>query len=136
MGIQNQVSLNLPAGFGSRGHHPAVEQADSADSGVNGRLKPAQDQRPPDAELAFGTRLRNHDQASFLCAVPDNDDKRDPVAKDTLKAAFAAAYLAATIEVYDGCNHGWTVRGSQVYNEVGAERAWAELLALYKQNLA
>jgi hypothetical protein len=30
----------------------------------------------------------------------------------------------------------WTVCGSQVYNEVGAERAWAELLALYKQNLA
>jgi hypothetical protein len=30
----------------------------------------------------------------------------------------------------------WTVRGSQAYNEVDAERAWAELLALYKQNLA
>jgi carboxymethylenebutenolidase len=27
------------------------------------------------------------------------------------------------------------VRGSQVYNEAGAERAWAELLALYKRNL-
>jgi carboxymethylenebutenolidase len=28
------------------------------------------------------------------------------------------------------------VRGSQVYNEVGAERAWAELTALYKRDLA
>jgi carboxymethylenebutenolidase len=75
-------------------------------------------------------------KAEVLCAVADNDDKRDPTAKDTLKQAFAAANLKATVEVYEGCNHGWTVRGSQVYNEAGAERAWAELLALYKRNLA
>lgn len=74
--------------------------------------------------------------AEVLCAVADNDDQRDPAAKDKLKEAFAAAHLKATIEVYKGCNHGWTVRGSQVYNEEGAERAWAELLALYKRNLA
>jgi carboxymethylenebutenolidase len=75
-------------------------------------------------------------KAEILCAVADNDDKRDPAAKDTLKEAFAAAHLKAKVEVYEGCNHGWTVRGSQVYNEVGAERAWAELTALYKRNLA
>lgn len=74
-------------------------------------------------------------KAEVLCAVADNDDKRDSTAKDTLKAAFSAAHVTATVEVYDGCNHGWTVRGSQVYNEAGAERAWAELLALYKRNL-
>jgi carboxymethylenebutenolidase len=75
-------------------------------------------------------------KAEVLCAVADNDDKREPTAKDKLKEAFAAARLKATVEVYDGCNHGWTVRGSQVYNEAGAERAWGELLALYKRNLA
>jgi carboxymethylenebutenolidase len=75
-------------------------------------------------------------KAEVLCCVADNDDKRDPAAKDTLKAAFAAVHLKATVEVYEGCNHGWTVRGSQVYNEAGAERAWAELTALYKRNLA
>jgi carboxymethylenebutenolidase len=75
-------------------------------------------------------------KAEVLCAVADNDDKRDPAAKDKLKEAFAAAHLKATVEVYDGCNHGWTVRGSQVYNEAGAERAWGELTALYKRNLA
>jgi carboxymethylenebutenolidase len=75
-------------------------------------------------------------KAEVLCAVADNDDKRDPAAKDTLKEAFAAAHLKATVEVYEGCNHGWTVRGSQVYNEAGAERAWAALIALYKRNLA
>ena len=74
-------------------------------------------------------------KAEVLCAVADNDDKRDPGAKDKLKEAFAAAHLKATVEVYEGCNHGWTVRGSQVYNEAGAERAWAELLTLYKRNL-
>ncbi|MFC5863534.1 dienelactone hydrolase family protein [Acidicapsa dinghuensis] len=74
-------------------------------------------------------------KAEVLCCVADNDDKRDPAAKDKLKEAFAAAHLKATVEVFDGCNHGWTVRGSQVYNEAGAERAWAELTELYKRNL-
>ena len=74
-------------------------------------------------------------KAEVLCCVADNDDKRDPTAKDKLKEAFAAAHLKATVEVYEGCNHGWTVRGSQVYNEAGAERAWAALTALYKSNL-
>jgi carboxymethylenebutenolidase len=75
-------------------------------------------------------------KAEVLCAVAANDDQREPTAKDKLKEAFAAAHLKATVEVYEGCNHGWTVRGSQVYNEAGAERAWAELTALYKRNLS
>jgi carboxymethylenebutenolidase len=75
-------------------------------------------------------------KAEVLCCVADNDDKREPAAKDKLKEAFAAAHLKATVEVFDGCSHGWTVRGSQVYNEAGAERAWSELTALYKRNLS
>jgi carboxymethylenebutenolidase len=75
-------------------------------------------------------------KAEVLCCVAANDDKNDPTAKDKLKAAFAAAHLTASVEVFDGCNHGWTVRGSQVYNEAGAERAWAEMSALYKRVLS
>jgi len=75
-------------------------------------------------------------KAEVLCCIADNDDKRDPTAKDKLKEAFAAAHLTATVEVFEGCDHGWTVRGSQVYNEVGAERAWSELTALYKRDLS
>ncbi len=75
-------------------------------------------------------------KAEVLCCVAANDDERDPTAKDKLKEAFATAHLKATVEVYAGCNHGWTVRGSQVYNEAGAERAWSELTALYKRNLS
>jgi carboxymethylenebutenolidase len=75
-------------------------------------------------------------KAEVLCCVADNDDKRDPAAKNKLKESFAATHLKATVEVYEGCNHGWTVRGSQVYNEAGAERAWSELTGLYKRNLS
>ena len=70
--------------------------------------------------------------ATFYCAVADNDDKREPASKHTLKAAFAQAKLAARVEVYDGANHGWCVKGSPTYNDAAAERAWTELLALYK----
>jgi carboxymethylenebutenolidase len=80
-------------------------------------------------------RLIPEMKAEVLCCIADNDDKRDPAPKDKLKEAFAAAHLKATVEVYEGCDHGWTVRGSQVYNEAGAERAWSELTSLYKRNL-
>jgi len=74
--------------------------------------------------------------AAFLIAIADNDDKQDPTVKDKLKAAFAQAQRPATVEVYEGAAHGWTVKGSAVYNEPAAEKAWAELLALYKKALA
>ncbi|MFZ0268714.1 dienelactone hydrolase family protein [Caulobacter sp.] len=74
--------------------------------------------------------------ADYLICVADNDDKQDPTVKDKLKAAFAEAKRPAKIEVYEGAAHGWTVKGSQVYNEPAAEKAWAELLALYKKALA
>lgn len=75
-------------------------------------------------------------KATVYCAVADNDDKREPASKDTLKAAFAAAKVPARVEVYEGANHGWCVKGSQPYNEAAAERAWTELTALYKKSLA
>ena len=73
--------------------------------------------------------------ASYLVAVAQNDDKAQPDSKDILKAAFAEAKKPATVEVYPA-NHGWCVKGSQVYNEAEAERAWAELSKLYKSALA
>ena len=75
-------------------------------------------------------------QAEYLVLIADNDDKQDPTAKDRLRAAMEAAGRPHKIEVYAGAAHGWTVRGSQVYDEAAAERAWAELLALYKRALA
>jgi carboxymethylenebutenolidase len=75
-------------------------------------------------------------KAEVYSAVAANDDQRAPTDKDVLKKAFADAGKTARVEVYDGCNHGWTVKGSAVYNEAGAERAWGELTALYKKKLA
>jgi carboxymethylenebutenolidase len=75
-------------------------------------------------------------KATVYVAIADNDDKREPASKDTLKAAFAAAKMPAKVEVYEGANHGWCVKGSQPYNEAAAERAWAELTALYQKALA
>ena len=74
-------------------------------------------------------------KAEYLVAVADNDDKQDPTIKDKLKAALDAAKRPNKVEVYEGANHGWTVKGSQVYNQPQAEKAWAELLALYKRAL-
>jgi carboxymethylenebutenolidase len=73
--------------------------------------------------------------AEFLVAVADNDDKQDPTVKDRLKAAMDAAGRTSKIEVYAGANHGWCVKGTAVYNEAAAEKAWAELLTLYKRAL-
>ena len=72
--------------------------------------------------------------AAYLVAVAQNDDKQQPEAKDILKAAFAEAKKTATVEVYPAA-HGWCVKGSAVYDEAAAERAWAELTKLYKAKL-
>jgi len=73
--------------------------------------------------------------ASFLVAIARNDDQKQPDAKDVLKATFASAKRPAIVEVYPA-DHGWCVPGSQTYDQASAERAWAELLRLYRANLA
>jgi carboxymethylenebutenolidase len=73
-------------------------------------------------------------KASFVVAIARNDDQKQPDAKDILKAAFAAAKRPAIVEVYPA-DHGWCVPGSQTYDQASAERAWAELLRLYRANL-
>lgn len=74
-------------------------------------------------------------RAEYLVLVADNDHKREPETRDKLAAALKAAGRPAKVEVYAGADHGWTVKGSQVYNEPAAEKAWSELLALYKRAL-
>jgi carboxymethylenebutenolidase len=73
-------------------------------------------------------------KASFLVAIAQNDDQKQPDAKDVLKATFAAAKRPAVVEVYPA-DHGWCVPGSQAYNQPAAEKAWAELLKLYGAKL-
>lgn len=75
-------------------------------------------------------------RAAVLHAIAQNDDEKDPKAKDILRAAYAAAQLPAEIEVYKNALHGWCPPDSAVYNEEQAERAWARLLALYERALS
>ena len=80
-------------------------------------------------------------KARFYVAVAANDDQRQPDAKDVLKQAFADAEVPADVEVYSSL-HGWCVpdmpaeQGKPIYNKPDAEKAWATLIALYKQALA
>ena len=85
-------------------------------------------------------RLVSKMKARFYFGVAMNDDQRQPEAKTQLDAAFKAAGLAAKIEVYDGCLHGWCVSDmpltadkKPIYNPPQAERAWGELVALLKR---
>ncbi len=75
-------------------------------------------------------------KASFLFAIAENDDEREPEAKHILRESFDAAGLEAEIEVYEGAMHGWCALDSRVYNEAQAERAWARLLVLFEKALA
>jgi carboxymethylenebutenolidase len=79
--------------------------------------------------------------ARMYFGVAKNDDQRQPDAKDKLKAALEAAHVANKIEVYPA-DHGWCMRDmppaatGPIYSKPDAERAWGELLALYKQAIA
>jgi len=73
-------------------------------------------------------------RASFLVIIAKNDAEKMPKEKPDLDAAFKAARRPATVEI-SSANHGWTVAGSQTYDEKEAERAWAELLPFYRANL-
>ncbi|WP_257456965.1 dienelactone hydrolase family protein [Archangium lipolyticum] len=87
----------------------------------------------PDSPHLLAPKIK----AEMLIAVAANDDERDPQAKVKLKEAFDAAKVKNKIEVYNGARHGWCVKdmAGGIYNEAAAEKAWAELLALYKRAL-
>jgi carboxymethylenebutenolidase len=75
-------------------------------------------------------------QSAMLHCVAANDDTSNPVAKETLRQAYAAADISAEIEVYADTLHGWCPPDSQVYDEAKAERAWSRLLNLFDTALA
>ncbi len=74
-------------------------------------------------------------KASYLIAIAENDDMRDPESKNVLRETFAKAGLNAEIEVYPA-QHGWCPPDSAVYNKEAAEKAWSRMLALFEKSLA
>ena len=81
-------------------------------------------------------RLVAETRAAYHIGIAADDDAKEPQAKVLLRSALDAAHRPATIEVYPGTRHGWTVPGSAVYDPIQAERAWAAMLGLYKRALA
>jgi carboxymethylenebutenolidase len=75
-------------------------------------------------------------KAHFLIAIAENDDQRQPEAKDALHDSFAKAKLPAEIEVYAGTLHGWCPPDAHVYNHDQAEKAWSRMLVLFSSALA
>ena len=75
-------------------------------------------------------------KAQFLIAIAENDDQRQPDAKNVLRDEFAKAGLKAEIEVYAGTMHGWCPIDAKVYNQEQAEKAWSRMLVLFKTALA
>jgi carboxymethylenebutenolidase len=75
-------------------------------------------------------------KAHFLIAIAENDDQKQPDAKDVLRDSFAKSGLPAEIEVYAGTLHGWCPPDAAVYNAEQAERAWERMMALFKAALA
>ena len=92
----------------------------------------------PDSPHLLAPKIR----AGMYFGVASNDDARQPDAKDKLREAFAAAKVAAEIEVYPGALHGWCMpdmplqNGVPIYNKADAERAWGKLVGLYKLALS
>lgn len=86
-------------------------------------------------------RLAPRVKARLYIAIAASDDERQPEAKDALREAFKAAGVAAQVEVYAGTQHGWCMAdmpkrdGRPIYSAPDAERAFGQLLALYKESL-
>lgn len=90
----------------------------------------------PDSPHLLVPRIK----AQYYFGIAMNDDHRQPDAKTRLHEAFEAAHLPAKIEVYAGCLHGWCVPDMPnppgkppIYNAPQAERAWGELVSLFKR---
>ena len=92
----------------------------------------------PDSPHLLAPKIR----ARLYIAIASNDDQRQPDAKDILRQAFAAAKVAADVEVYADARHGWCVadmplqNGQAIYSKADAERAWSKLSDLYETALA
>ena len=73
-------------------------------------------------------------KARFLVAIAENDDRKEPKAKDVLRDAFAKAGRPAEVEVYPAL-HGWCPPDSAVYDATQAEKAWDRMMALFQSAL-
>jgi carboxymethylenebutenolidase len=80
-------------------------------------------------------RLIARTKAAYHIGIAADDDAKEPDAKLALKQAFDAAGRPATMEVYPGTRHGWTVPDSAAHDPEQAGRAWTAMVAIFKEAL-
>lgn len=80
-------------------------------------------------------RLIARTKAAYHIGIAADDDAEEPDAKVALKEAFDAAGRPATMEVYPGTRHGWTVPDSSAHEPAQAARAWAAMVSTFKEAL-
>lgn len=86
----------------------------------------------PDSPHLLAPSIR----APVYIAIASDDDRREPETASVLRKAFSEADVVADIEVFRDALHGWCVPDSgSAYDPVNAERAWAKLVALYRDHL-
>lgn len=74
-------------------------------------------------------------KGGMLVAIAEDDDQKEPEAKNVLRKAFADAGVKAEVEVYEGARHGWCPPDMFMYDPELAERAWQQMLKLYSEQL-
>ena len=67
--------------------------------------------------------------------VADNDKSYPPEMGERMVKVLDEAGVRYRHELYPGALHGWTQTDFPVYDEVAAERAWRELIALFKRTI-
>lgn len=135
--LDQQGAVDTDKGIGSQGYCMGGPFTVYSAHAVAGRVKAA-------ASFHGGGLVREDDesphkllaetQAAYLFAIARNDDARSPDDKTALAQATAAAGRPAQVEVFTG-DHGWCVPDSPAYEHDAAEKAWEDLLTLYRANL-
>jgi len=136
--LDQQAAVDTTKGIGTQGYCMGGPFTVWSAAAVPGRIKAA-------ASFHGGGLVRddyeksphkvlNAASASFLIAVAKDDDAKAPNDKTTFVKSAEIAGKQAKVEVYAG-DHGWTVPDSPVYDKPAAEKAYADLLALYSSAL-
>jgi len=74
-------------------------------------------------------------KARLYFAHAVNDKSMQQTAIDNFNRALQAWDGKYESEIYDGAQHGWTVRDSPAYNPPQAERAFTALTRLFAETL-
>lgn len=137
--LDGQASVDKRRGIGTQGYCMGGPFAMWTAAAVPARVRAAASFHGgglvrPDSPMS-PHKLFGQMNADLLVAIARDDDAEAPQDKTVLRQAAEAAGRRAVIDVYAG-DHGWTVPDSPAYVEAEAERAWADLLALYARALA